>query len=296
MNNNMTMIKSYLTTHPGKGLIMCLQMIFIAWCSYVLVMKFQMLDSQAVYTDFNNTICYPTADMPASDDPYSAPNICDLHYKFKKFVWFYCDGLARDLAEPILSLLGSTNHTSTVFRVKNEGFPASYAVFSSYVTGKIPANYLGAPIHNDNIMFQFQRAGMRMAYYGTKMPAYDVLHEGPYFEDVKIEYVEADKSTLYETMYSSCGSDDEHCTNLFLDHVRNADRSVVFSGDIVDERNHVTGDRLNARTLEIIAQYAQRMTYIKKWIDNNPEYLLIVMSDHGGKTLSETETHGKNDG
>jgi hypothetical protein len=48
--------------------------------------------------------------------------------------------------------------------------------------------------------------------------------------------------------------------------------------------------------LAIIDKFADDMQYVKKWVDENPEYLLILVSDHGGKRPSEAGAHGMNDG
>lgn len=36
------------------------------------------------------------------------------------------------------------------------------------------------------------------------------------------------------------------------------------------------------------------MQYVKQWVDANPEYLLILVSDHGGQRPGDAGAHGIN--
>lgn len=104
-----------------------------------------------------------------------------------------------------------------------------------------------------------------MWFYGTKMPAYDVLQEGNFFETHVIEYpipsfktqttrkwtvidylryVNPATSTLYEELFEKCSEQNSSvCAPNFLNNAKAGGFSVMFSGDVVDERNHLTGKR-----------------------------------------------------
>lgn len=70
--------------------------------TYVLVRKFQMIDNQSTAQVFNNSICssYPSSSV------LSDTSLCNTSQSFNKFLFFYCDGLARDLAQPVLDTFG----------------------------------------------------------------------------------------------------------------------------------------------------------------------------------------------
>jgi hypothetical protein len=55
-----------------------------------------------------------------------------------------------------------------------------------------------------------------------------------------------------------------------------------------------SGNKHDAKTLEIIEKFASDMQYVKQWVDANPEYLLILVSDHGGQSTGEAAAHGSN--
>jgi hypothetical protein len=214
---------------------------FLRAVTYVLVRKFEMLDNQSIATVFNNSVCQTPPPPPSSPTtPFTPPLLCNTSQSFSKFLFFYCDGLARDLATPVLDLfvdhldvlrfepssfslpfsllllsssifLFQSPNYLTYYRITNEGFPASYAIFTSYMTGKLPTNYLGSPVETDSLPFQFKSAGIPffflflvfsfyiylffsflvgipMWFYGTKMPAFDVLQAGDFFAQHVIEY------------------------------------------------------------------------------------------------------------
>eukprot|EP01132_Coremiostelium_polycephalum_P008366 gene8366-10275_t len=245
------------------------------------VIKFQMLDNKTTIAQFSNDEC-------SNLNPE-----CDIGYKFKRVLFFYNDGLARDLSDDLIKMF---NGRANTFRIQNEGFPASYAVFSSYVTGTPPTNFMGNPISNDNIIYQLKSNGIKMKYYGTRMPAYDVLEKGAYFEKVILEYVTGHDSKLYSNLFECKSDSPQKCAKELLDANKKDGYSIFFSGDVIDERNHMTGNKLDTTTLSIIRNWTSNMNGVKEWIDENPEYLLVVLSDHGGKLLSETAAHGSNNG
>jgi len=263
--------------------IVVLQVFVLFYLISQTVIKFQMLDNKTTIKEFNNNEC---SVLPTSED------CARVGYNFSKVLFFYNDGLARDLSDNLVTMF--QQHSNT-FRIQNEGFPASYAVFSSYVTGAPPTNFMGNPILSDNIIYQLAHNGVKLRYYGTRMPAYDVLEKGNYFDKAEIEYVSNTDSKLYTNLFE-CGKGAQNCSTEFLNQQKAANMSIFFSGDIIDERNHHTGNKLDPVTLETINTWIANMAFIKNWIDTNPEYLLVIFSDHGGKLLSETAAHGSNNG
>ncbi|GAM23613.1 hypothetical protein SAMD00019534_067880 [Acytostelium subglobosum LB1] len=248
------------------------------------IIKFQMLDNKSTLVDFSNNECAKGA---ANDACLTNPT-----QQFDRVLFFYNDGLARDLVDDLLSTF--SDHANT-FRIQNEGFPASYAVFTSYMTGGPPTNFMGAPIMEDNLLYQLTNSGKQMKYVGTRMPAYDVLEQGNYFASGVTLESTTESSKLYQTLFQCELNDTKLCANQYLNsEATGRNTSIFFSGDIVDERNHMTGDKYDPITLQIIKTWIEDMGHIKQWIDDHPEYLLLVFSDHGGKLKSETAAHGRN--
>eukprot|EP01133_Synstelium_polycarpum_P012827 gene12827-15056_t len=228
-----------------------MQVAFLVMLMSKAVIKFQMLDNKTTIAQFENTECKGGKSTE-----------CALAVGYKKVLFFYNDGLARDLAQGLVEQLSNSSNS---FRIQNEGFPASYAVFTSYVTGSAPTNFMGAPILSDNMIHQLVSNDIPLRYYGTRMPAYDVLQAGNYFDKVSIEATTS-QSKLYESLFQCSLNDPEECANQFLDSQKD-------DGD-----------------------WIKNMEYIKNWVDANPEYLLVIFSDHGGKLKSETAAHGVNNG
>ncbi|KAN0039912.1 hypothetical protein ACTA71_007149 [Dictyostelium dimigraforme] len=270
--------------------IVFFQVIILIYLINKAVTKFQMLDNKTTIEEFHNDECK----INRSTGKINNEDCLKTGNQFKKVLFFYNDGLARDLSDELVSMFKENSNT---FRIQNEGFPASYAVFSSYVTGTPPTNFMGNPILSDNLIYQLTSNGIPMGYYGTRMPAYDVLEEGKYFEkdEVTIEYLK-EGSQLYENLFKCSQQSPEKCSKQFLNSKKEKGLSIFFSGDIVDERNHHTGDKYDKTTISIINEWFGNMKYIKQWVDENPEYLLVIFSDHGGKLTSETAAHGANNG
>ncbi|EFA75240.1 hypothetical protein PPL_11315 [Heterostelium album PN500] len=269
-----------------RQLIVVMQVVFLAYLLSKAVLKFQMLDNKSTLQEFSNSEC--------SGAGQNTDCTVGSTHSFKRVLFFYNDGLARDLSDPLVS--GFAEHAN-VFRIQNEGFPASYAVFTSYMTGGAPTNFMGTPIVEDNMIYQLANSGQTMKFVGTRMPAYDVLKSGNYFKGgVKIEST-TPTSKLYQTLFHCELNDEQLCSQRYLNETAaGQSTSIFFSGDIVDERNHMTGDKYDPTTIEIINDWIGNMGYVKQWIDNNPDYLLVIFSDHGGKLTSETAAHGKNNG
>ncbi|GAM23729.1 hypothetical protein SAMD00019534_069040 [Acytostelium subglobosum LB1] len=187
----------------------------------------------------------------------------------------------------------NSNH----YRIRNVGFPASFAVFTSYMSGTPPYNYFGAYIREDNLMHQLvTHTGQPFKYVGTKLPAYDSLCNGDYFKNGVVLERTTETSALYQTLFQCSLGNSHQCAKQYLDReAAGRDSSIFFSGDMVDERNHMTGNKYHPATVQLLNGWIKDMAAVKQWVDQHPEYLLMIFSDHGGKTPNDTGAHGRND-
>lgn len=74
--------------------------------------------------------------------------------------------------------------------------------------------------------------------------------------------------------------------------------SGLFTTELIDRRGHRLRDKYNKDSVNMINTFGKNLAAVKDWIDRNPEYLLIVLSDHGGEWEEDNvlSTHGPSGG
>lgn len=72
----------------------------------------------------------------------------------------------------------------------------------------------------------------------------------------------------------------------------------MITSQIIDKRNHKIHNKFEAVTVDLIAQFGKDFRSVKDWVDSHPEYLLILLSDHGGDWEDDEvlSTHGPSAG
>jgi len=68
---------------------------------------------------------------------------------------------------------------------------------------------------------------------------------------------------------------------------------MFFESFILDHRVHEVNSNFGDRVVALRNRLANDIAYVKQWVDANPEYLLVVVSDHGQKdSNAEMMIHG----
>jgi hypothetical protein len=170
------------------------------------------------------------------------------------------------------------------------GFKFSTAIYTSFFTGKVPTNYAGKEIFSDNLFYQMRNAGMRMKFVGPKFPTLALLGDGAYQYFEELIQVNSENQVL-DFLH-------ENAFNSFLPDAARRGQSLFFTTNLLDERIHKSGkkDPKNQALLPALKPIFQKL---KQFVDSNPDYLLILNSDHGGSPTGgkhEGQLHGVPDG
>ncbi|EGG23346.1 hypothetical protein DFA_05478 [Cavenderia fasciculata] len=310
------------TSRVGRGrLAMLLQTLVLLMLLVNTLDKFQMTDdADTTLTKIRNNLCGPMIDQdsrqPIFGDDLIAPStsrqaLCQgasSHTQFKKYVWIFVDSLAHDQATDLVSAFrahsaqadypGGTN----TYRILNEGFKFSTAIYTSFFTGKIPTNYAGKPIRGDNIFAQFRTSGIKSRYIGPDFPTLGLLGDSEERERYFDEYtIIPDETAILSTLFGE-NNNNEPATpdsvSAVMDELTgDGETSVMLTSNLLDDKIHRRG-KYDPPTLKLLEFLNRNIPLLHQWVDAHPDYVLIVNSDHGGsKTggVHEGELHGKKD-
>jgi hypothetical protein len=177
----------------------------------------------------------------------------------------------------------------TSSRIRNQGFKFSYAIYTTFFTGRIPTNYFGATIESDSLFAQMSSAGMRTAYVGPHRPTIFLL--GDDWERTNADYFHRQVNLPEETvLFSHLFAAENHTAvtpyrqvQRELDSVRDRGESLFIGSGLMDKVHHELSKNSDlARAL--IAKLLLDLMHVVRWCEENPDYLLILSSDHGGAT------------
>jgi uncharacterized protein (DUF486 family) len=275
------------------------KVIFLAELAVVCYLSFVlsrvMMGGGATYSEFHNSYCQGDNSVANNDNIVlngSSTAPCAYDYNFKKILYFWCDGIAFDRAETIF------NHfpdNSNIFKVRHKENPWSAWVWATFMTGKAERNM--GEVKNDNLIYQFYLAGQK-AWLGAKNDRSYVFGQlDTKFQHGEVSYypsVKDDELRMFHWLFECPESTNPSaCTNYTLDRAKEEDRSMWFESFILDHRVHETNTKDAYKAIALRDRFAADIPYVKQWVDDNPEYLLVVVSDHGQKmSNAEVEIHG----
>ncbi|KAF2073094.1 hypothetical protein CYY_005589 [Polysphondylium violaceum] len=305
------LLKIYNIITSKNQYILIIQVLFLFYLLSHTLDKFQRTDdSDATLIQYRNNYCSKaTLDhhlyRNAFDDHLQQYNLdksvlCNSKkHQFKKFVWIFVDSLAHDQAYPIISQFEENANT---FRILNHGFKFSTAIYTSFFTGKIPTNYAGKPIHSDNIFYQMKNAGMKMHFVGPEFPAPALLDDSPHYKRYFDQFtIIPQEPVLISPLFGENPSlhPSKESVKLALDELTgNGKKSVMLTTNLLDDKIHRKG-KYDPPTLALLSQLTNNVPLVKQWLSENPEYVFIMNSDHGGSKTGGThegELHGLKDG
>eukprot|EP01119_Soliformovum_irregulare_P000182 TRINITY_DN10130_c0_g1_i1.p1 TRINITY_DN10130_c0_g1~~TRINITY_DN10130_c0_g1_i1.p1 ORF type:complete len:864 (+),score=206.95 TRINITY_DN10130_c0_g1_i1:55-2646(+) len=228
-----------------------------------------------------NTLC------SAEDRPFYCDLGSDVH-RFNKFVVFVTDGWPVKYAEEVLEFY--KDHSVT-YLVDVPGAKYSHAIYTSHLTGQLPTNYKGDPINGDHLLRSLLRSrssNYKFQYVGPEWSFLAIFGKSNYdyfFSEVRIEKEALDINYVhpYPWFFENGMSGWERYAN----DLKSKGASMFAHSGVFDHRQHGEHRGLGPagtswpRTDSMARVISSDMKNLKNWIDKNPEYLFILISDHG---------------
>ncbi|KAH3759503.1 hypothetical protein Pelo_8696 [Pelomyxa schiedti] len=200
---------------------------------------------------------------------------CNGFYGFERVLILFLDGFSyNDANKYILPALELSR--SHVFHVPNTP-QETYAILTTYFSGLPDTNVLGQQVNTDNFFFQMNQCGYNLLVS---------LHEA---RRLFGQYIHTDPPPK---MFGSLGQPVQNLSEI-LDVVKSKSQSLFTGSTLLDWASHRWENGKADHTGDVLKNTLKYMRVVKSWIDDNPEYLLVIFSDHGrntGKSLSHS--HG----
>jgi hypothetical protein len=221
-------------------------------------------------------------------------DVCKLPEKlqFKKFLWLLTDGLPVKYSQKTL------NHYrdhSVLYTIDIPGPKYSHAIYTSYLTGQLPTNYQGSAILGDSLIKSMQRSPAigPLTYIGPEWSFLAISGKNQYrhlFRRIinKPEPLDQPHDRAYRFFFMDQPSKDWMYKT--LDMLKAEQGSLFTHSAIFDHINHgiFRNNPTNTKYLDFLSnRIADDINVLKTWIDNNPDYLLILSSDHGCDDVSK---------
>jgi hypothetical protein len=219
--------------------------------------------------------------------------------QFDKFLMFFTDCWPHAYAKNIFE---AYKENAQIFLVDIPGAKYSHAIYTAYLTGQLTTNYEGKPIAGDHIVRSMKRSFTRQGKESAADAAYPMRYIGPEWSFLAIfgkdnydtffdQEVRMYKEALDQPFRHPYPFFFEPPQAQYWDDYRKAlvdsGGSMMAHSGVMDHRQHGEHRGLGPsgtsfpRTDEMAVQMQSDMATIKTWIDANPEFLLVLASDHG---------------
>ncbi|KAH3732224.1 divalent metal ion transporter [Pelomyxa schiedti] len=216
--------------------------------------------------------------------------------KTERFVLLFVDGLPFDIAEKHGLTSGKYVHT---YRVKTHFYQYTAAIMTSYMSGVPQINVMGDPIKSDNLIHQLIQCDSQRTN-GTKKPPVAFYTMAKHY-DLTFQLFAHNSDWVKKFPYRNNATvlfpsilDDLTMIGAHLDSMTNFGGNSVFGvSEALDEVNHRNG-KFSKKAAKLVSDFSKGIEVAKNWVDTHDDYLLIVISDHGGtwKADSSHSTHG----
>ncbi|KAJ5079368.1 hypothetical protein M0811_04389 [Anaeramoeba ignava] len=221
--------------------------------------------------------------------------------QFDKFIWFITDSYPLKRFEKALP---TYEDHSIIFTVSLSGNRYSHAVYTCWWTGMPPANVFGSEIKGDNLIASINRASkgcsnpnanineyekpeFKIRYIGPEWSPIELLGGKdkvmPWFDEMRL----ITNDDCYPYVYPDV-HDPEKLKSLLQD-LRSKNQSLIIHSGVFDHASHFSDEEtVNFFDDSLIKLFKQDI--LVNFIHDNPDYLLILSSDHGE---SSTRFHGE---
>ncbi|EFC48510.1 FBOX domain-containing protein [Naegleria gruberi] len=220
-------------------------------------------------------------------------HLCDYpsELQFTKVIWLFTDGL------PVKYSKKTFDHFKdhmVLYTIDVPGPKYSHAIYTSYMTGQLPTNYQGNPIEGDSLVKSIQRSPDMgpLTYVGPEW-SFLAIHGNKHYDKLfkRIELKEEPLDQPHDQGYRFffANEDARKFYRETLDTIKGEGGSLFAHSAIFDHINHgvFRHDPTNLDYLTYLSdRIASDINPLKDWIDANPDYLLILSSDHGTDDVS----------
>ena len=225
--------------------------------------------------------------------PYRRDDLCCSGSQVDKLLYLMTDGEATDQATAA-GLFEPFRHHANWYRVRNEGYRQSNAVYTMYYTGKTSNNIMGNAITGDTTWGQMKAAGKELLYMGGSIPTRLVPSDDPWYEQGDIH---EDAREVFVNTLGQANTVEK--TKARMDELtRGGSISNYWQTETIDHINHKAG-RFTPDVKMACKVFTEKAERVKAWVDEHPDYLLMVVSDHGGRDKdgnTDRTMHGGMDG
>lgn len=232
---------------------------------------------------------------------------------------FY-DGLAFD---EINHLYDQKKNSAVFYKITTDFFRQSGALHEIYLTGKFSRNFVASKTSTDNLIYQLNHTNYFLKFVGSQYPLFELgggrsSESENFFTDNFLERdkfpfsilcpgfsesvfypidfgynlesdfnrLDFDKKKLMDNLdnlYSSKLSK-ENINSCFerAEITSSHKKNLIYYTQIIDSFNHGYSKE-HPRAFAVCYAVTQGILKIMEWIDDNPDYALALLSDHGGQ-------------
>jgi len=208
--------------------------------------------------------------------------------QFKKFLIFVTDCWPVKYAKDVFE---HYQQNAVIYHVFIPGAKYSHAIYTAYLTGQLPTNYKGEPIKGDHLVKSLLRApsaNYKFKYIGPEWSFLAIFGKDNY--DTFFTQVQIEKEALdipYQHPYPFFFENGLEGWDNYFRELNKDGLSMFAHSGVFDHRQHGEHRGLGPagmdfpRTDKMAKVMQSDLKQVKRWIDANPEYLLILLSDHG---------------
>jgi hypothetical protein len=218
-----------------------------------------------------------------------------------KFIMFFTDSFPHNYGKDLFPHFESH---SQVYLINIPGAKYSHAIYTSFMTGQVATNYEGKTIDGDHLVRSMKRSFVRpgvdsrgervsypVRYYGPEWSLLAIFgnhNYGTFFNaGVHVQSEALDINFIHPYPFFF---EDQKATDLFRgvrEDIAAKGQSVFVHTGVMDHRQH--GEHLGLgpsgkafpHTDTMAARMVADLKTVKSFVDRNPEYLLVLISDHG---------------
>ncbi|KAL0246057.1 hypothetical protein GEMRC1_007273 [Eukaryota sp. GEM-RC1] len=238
---------------------------------------------------------------PVVDDDFDPQSLSGNLPRFPKFLWFVVDGWSRNHANQSFSDFAVPGAS---FLLNVPSLKYSHVIYTSLLTGTPMANYAGLPLTADNFIYSYVRANGKVKYLGPEWSLLAIHGQENYdrlFSTIELvseshsihfehnfptmflpEHITDPSVDDYERLPPEEGSDLDHSitnnAHNLLDQLKQRNESLFAHSGVFD---HVAHSRDFDFAERMSGTIARDMRRVADWVRKNPEYILIISSDHG---------------
>lgn len=231
--------------------------------------------------------------MPWLERNFYVTSCPDTSPQFTKFIWMVTDGFGMRYAAKSIEFFNDTGNAQ-LFTIRVPGPKFSHAIYTSFMTGMPAYNYIGTRVTGDSLLQSYSRS--RRDCQGLLLDSPLIRYTGPEWSFLEISgmspsydqgqscnIVDApDMVRMEVSSYVAYRDLDVRKEEVFSSILKEGQSLIVHSGAF-DKRNHYTVSLPDRKQIldDMSAPINDLLISLKEFVDKNPDYVLLLNSDHG---------------